>query len=754
MISEQQLKQTANSFSSGFRQKIAIVFTLLIVFIMLISVYLVTMQIKQSSLGQAQESGRLLGRMIALSMGEDIVRGNFQGIDYALKEFVKLDKIDYCLILDNQGRIISSTQPQTHGKYFTDAWSRSALFSDDMTVRRARSNEGPVYDLSVPIVIGGKRYGLIRAGFTILDEYIHIRSLLFYNLSLGMVLIIIGILIAYGISATLLNPLNTILKSIESINNGDYSYKAAIGSTDEFGELASSFNRLSSLLQNRETTSNFITRQIFENNPELAGRNFSGKLVEAAVLHIELHRFNNFVERNSPSEAVDTLNGFFAETTEIIAQANGLIDKLGDGFITAIFPINRNDSWPAPLRAGFAALTARNNLNIFNLKAARLGSEEIYMRSGLSCGEIVIGHIGTRSRSDFAAIGPRLAAARKAAGFSGHSSSFLPIADQAFATVARDYLSFKPMHNENEAITDNSDFFMINGFANLSYFSERIKNASERSMLLVFQAFGLTLSVEGFNFLRQYIENPQCEWRNEAIRALSPFMFNHDARVIGYLCELAGSTEDHEIRSVAISILGLARDQQLVEFFNRFAQDSDDRVRANAIEAFIPLDFAEKREQLKKHLDDPAPRVCANALLGLWLADDQQTLRHLYDLLKSDSSGKRASAAFATYFLANSRKFRRLFPGYCEQSGQVTLAIIENIFRRLTQMLESQEASERYQALRAIGKVGDAGCREFLTAMLRDESDPEIINLGQEIIADLERNAGSQEALPLARNNA
>jgi len=77
MSLDQQMNQAAKSFSVGFRQKIAVTFTLLIVFIMLITVYLVTIQIKHASLGRAENSGRLLGRMIALSMGEDIVRGNF-----------------------------------------------------------------------------------------------------------------------------------------------------------------------------------------------------------------------------------------------------------------------------------------------------------------------------------------------------------------------------------------------------------------------------------------------------------------------------------------------------------------------------------------------------------------------------------------------------------------------------------------------------------------------------------------------------
>lgn len=748
---DQQMQQKAHNFSASFRQKIAVTFTLLIIFIMLVSVYLVTVQIKHTSLGRAEESGRLLGRMIALAMGEDIVRGNFQGIDYALREFVKLNKIEYCLILDNQGRIISSTHPNTHGKYFSDGWSRAALFSSDLSIRRATAGKRPVYDTSVPIVIGGKRYGLIRAGFTIDEEYTHIRNLLVYNLSLGLVLILIGIFIAYGISATLLSPLNSILQSIESMSHGDYSYKAMVRSTDEFGELANSFNRLASILHDKETTSNFITRKIFEHSPELASRNFSGKTVHAVILHLELHRFNSFIERSSPSEAVDTLNRFFTQTTEIIARANGLVDKLGDCFITAIFPINKNDAWPAQLRAGFAALSVRNNLNIFNFKAAQLGLEEINMRSGLSCGNVIIGHIGTRSRSDFSAIGPVLTNARNSAGHSSRNNAFQPVGDQAFNSAARDYLLFKPLIMPDES-HEGSDYFTITGFSNIAYFCERLKTVSGRGAISICQALGLTGTSEGLNQLIKLIEDRDFGFRTDAIRATSPFMFQQNDQAIEFLKKLATNTDNPEFKSVAISILGMSRSQKLADFFSEMFNDPDDRVRANAIESYIPLDVADKRDRLKSLLNDQAPRVCANALLGLWLADDQQTLTCLHELLKSDSSGKRASAAFAIYFLSAARKFRRLFPAYCEQPGLATMQIVESIFRRLVLMLESQENSERLQALRALGRVADTDSRDIVIKMLEEETEPEIINLGHSILSEWERSSGTQTESPRPRN--
>ena len=729
----------AQTFTIGFRQKIAITFTLLITFIMLISVYLVTLQIKQTSLQRAEETGRLLGRMIALSMGEDIVRGNFQGIDYALREFTKNDKVEYCLILDNLGRIISSTKSGMHGKYFSDGWSRSALFSADLSIRRASDNLRPVYDTLVPIIIGGKRHGLIRAGFTIDEEYEHIRNLLFYNLTLGMILIIIGVLIAYGISATLLAPLNAILQSVESISRGDYKQKAFIKSSDEFGALALSFNRLSSILQNRETTNNFITKKILESDPDLADKNFSGKVFEAMVMHLELSKFNLFVERNSPSEAVDTLNSFFDQTSEIISEAGGIVDRFGDGFLTAIFPAGKSDPWPASLRAGFAAMSARNNINLFNYKQAQLGLEEVYLKAGLTFGKVIIGHIGSRSRSDFSAIGNSIARARRNADLSNRGNGFTPIADCAFANAARDYLLFKGIESGEVEGEEENTHYLLTGFANFAYFRERIKTASVRGNQSIVSAFGLTETTEGFEFLKSAIADESCEYRNEAIRALAPFVFRQNPEVKSYLSDMIKTTQDSQIKSIAISVLALSRDSEYIPFFTELLKSSDDRIRANTVEACIPIEFASKREMFKSMMADTAPRVCANALLGLWLADDQQTLACLYGLLKSDNSKMRASAAYAISFLAKARKFRRLFPAYSEQAGLMVLPIVENILKRLKLMLESTEDSERLQALRAIGSIGGTEYKEQIDKLLEDETEPEIINLAHNILSDWDR---------------
>ncbi|GAB4279455.1 MAG: hypothetical protein Kow0029_23340 [Candidatus Rifleibacteriota bacterium] len=737
MAKDKNLKP-ASILSISFRQKIATIFTLLITFIMLVSVYLVTFQVKKFSLQRAKESGRLLGRIIALSMGEDIVRGNFQGVNYALKEFSKLERVEFCLIIDNFGKIISSTEEKYSGKYFSDAWSRSALSAPEISIRKASVNGRPVYDTSVPIVIGGKRHALIRAGFTLSEEYASIRSLLAYNLSLGIILILAGVFIAYAVSSTLLSPLNAILSSIESMSRGDFSQKAYVSTSDEFEQLASSFNKLSSFLQNRQSAEKYITKKIWDSDEKLKEKHFSGKTIQSVVLYLELYRFSNFVERHSPSEAVDTLNSFLEQTTNIIASSGGIIDKYNYGSITAIFPISKSDQWPAFLRAAFAALHARNNLKIFNFRQTQLGLEDMNLKTGISTGNIIVGRIGTSSRSDFSALGNPVSQAQKAAEYSGRHNQYRPVVTMDLVKMSSDFLNFSQLDIPDQIKSDENPFYSLISFANLSYFREKLNNVSERGNLSIIMAFGLTETKDGFEFLKKLITDKENEYRKDAIKALSPYIFAENSEAKELLKQLISEDEDPQTVALATSVLSWAKDKSLIEFFTRLFEHSNDRVRANAIEACIPLDFTAKKELFKKMLDDNAPRVCANALLGLWLADDQESLTCLYELLKADNSKKRASGAYAIYFLSASRRFRRLFPAYSEEENFSMLPIVENILKRLGAMLESQDYSERYQALRAVGKVGFKDLKKNIIELLELEEEPEIISLAHSILKDWE----------------
>lgn len=726
--------------SLGFREKIAIILTLLITFIMLISVYLVTYQVKNASMKRALETGRMLGRMIALSMGEAIVRGNFRGVDYTLKEFVKLNKIEYCMITNNLGKIISSSNNHLNGKYFSDAWSRSAIYSKDLSIRRATINGIQIYDTSIPIIVGGNKYGIIRIGFSLEDEYKNIRTILLYNLTLGSILILLGLFIAYGMSATVLAPLNKVLNAIEALSKGDYSQKAFIEGTAEFADLSDSFNRLSLILNNQNSADNMNVKKNWQNRININPTFFSGKLSEAAILHIKISDFNSFIERHSPSEAIETINEFYNECCKIISESGGIIDKLCDGRIYAIFPIDENSKWPSDLKAVYSALLIRENLNVFNFNQAKLGLEQINVGSGVAFGKIVVGNIGPKGRQEFSCVGRTIDRAIEMSELSNAKNGFAPIVDRRISSASGSFLTLKPINVKSLADGNTLEYFIVEGFTNLTYFKERFDTSDETDSKRFIQLFGLTSATDGLEVLISIIEDEDSKYRKNALRAISSFINRQNSDAKDFLTKFILECKEDNLRAMATMILGWKKDKELVPFFKSLVIDKNSRVRANALEACISLNFPDKKELFKNMLNDESPRVCANALLGLWISDDHETLSHIYTLLKSDNYKMRASAAYAVGFLASARKFRRLFPAYKEEKKFLLLPVIENIIKRLKLMLESAEKTERHQSLKAIAKIGGSDLIENIEQLIKEETSSEIISDAQNILSKWQKD--------------
>ena len=152
------------------------------------------------------------------------------------------------------------------------------------------------------------------------------------------------------------------------------------------------------------------------------------------------------------------------------------------------------------------------------------------------------------------------------------------------------------------------------------------------------------------------------------------------------------------------------------------------RVRANAIEGLLPLNVVDKKALLEACLQDADARVAANAVLGLWAQGDPQVLEILIRNLQSDESRLRASTAFAIHALAAGQKFRMIFRRSRDQKGEWSyLDAAQSILTLLARQTNGAELSERLQAVRALGLLGDDSHLPTLTALLSRETDRDLL---------------------------
>ncbi len=106
-----------------------------------------------------------------------------------------------------------------------------------------------INDISVPVLIDGKKWGAVRVGFSLVNVEREIYSnIVFALLSAGLSLAG-GIAVALVLTRIITKPVTRFIGGMRRISQGELSEKLEIASPDEFGQMADSFNRMAHSLQ-------------------------------------------------------------------------------------------------------------------------------------------------------------------------------------------------------------------------------------------------------------------------------------------------------------------------------------------------------------------------------------------------------------------------------------------------------------------------------------------------------------------------
>jgi adenylate cyclase len=122
------------------------------------------------------------------------------------------------------------------------------------------------------------------------------------------------------------------------------------------------------------------------------------------ALFSDIRGFTSMAENLTPQIVVQILNEYFADMTPIVFEHQGLLDKfMGDGLM-ALFgvPLPTED---AASNAVAAAIAMQRRMTMVNEELRALGLSEIAIGIGINTGDVTVGYIGSRERTDYTAIG-------------------------------------------------------------------------------------------------------------------------------------------------------------------------------------------------------------------------------------------------------------------------------------------------------------------------------------------------------------
>lgn len=213
------------------------------------------------------------------------------------------------------------------------------------------------------------------------------------------------------VSRSLLAPTRELFKAQEAVQRGDLSYKAAVLTNDELGEVTMRFNLMVDALREREFMKTALHRYL---SPQVAaeliasGGTITSKSVEATVMFTDITGFTTLSETLAPQETVDLLNAYFALLNTIVVDAGGTVNNFIGDAIVAVF--NVPDSHPKHARAAveaaiaIQAALAQKWFTLTNAEGQKV-NVQLPTRIGINTGFVYAGTIGSSERQGYTVYG-------------------------------------------------------------------------------------------------------------------------------------------------------------------------------------------------------------------------------------------------------------------------------------------------------------------------------------------------------------
>ena len=234
------------------------------------------------------------------------------------------------------------------------------------------------------------------------------------NWSITAIATALGLIFAWWVSRTLVEPIRRLLKGTQSVEEGDLGVEILVQTRDELATLADSFNHMVLGLREKERIkSTFgqyvdprIVKGLLENRLSADG----GQRQEMSVFFSDLKGFTRLCEGLTPDAAVRFLNHYFALMAQVIQERQGIIDKYIGDSVMAYWGQPFTEASRHAVLCCEAALDQQDRIDAFrtdlpNILGMRQGLPEVVARMGIASGEVLVGNIGSETARGYTVIG-------------------------------------------------------------------------------------------------------------------------------------------------------------------------------------------------------------------------------------------------------------------------------------------------------------------------------------------------------------
>lgn len=191
---------------------------------------------------QLQQRGISLAAGLAAQSRDFILTDNQFSLYTLAKTNLSADKdLAYVLIFDAGHDILVHTFDQGIPLELIDKNQLKA--EEPFRVQALKTEEGIIHDIAVPIL--GGQAGIVRLGMSEASIKTEVDRHLFYNTLWILIVLVIGIYAASGMSAFLTKPISKLAKAAKAVGTRDFEWEPPPWAKDEIGSLGVAFAEVS-----------------------------------------------------------------------------------------------------------------------------------------------------------------------------------------------------------------------------------------------------------------------------------------------------------------------------------------------------------------------------------------------------------------------------------------------------------------------------------------------------------------------------
>jgi class 3 adenylate cyclase len=273
-----------------------------------------------------------------------------------------------------------------------------------------------------------------------------------------VLLTVIEALLIRLLAGRLSRPIETIsreLRSIETLALDDPPANLVPSGIREIEHLRSAASLLRSSLQSFASFVPLeVVRQLIRSGAALS---LGAEPRSLTIFFSDLEDFSTHSERLPPDALLSQMSTYFETVSNAISEEHGTVDKfIGDG-VMAFWgaPLPRSDH---VLRACAGALRAARRMDRVNEEWTKEGREQMRLRIGLNCANVLVGNFGSSERLSYTVMGDGVNVAARLEGVNKLFGTTICISDAVLADAGSTVLA-RPLRTVR--VKGRSNAFMV-----------------------------------------------------------------------------------------------------------------------------------------------------------------------------------------------------------------------------------------------------------------------------------------------------